>query len=199
MPDDNNWQARLDLLSASPLLSFTAAVPPHSLTKTAAAKLAALVAKNKVEVASRLQGDIVLPLLFNPSAISWQNKPTRGLWPDRIDEAPLPLYRAREAYSSAFNGNDAAGWVPAGGGITPQLFELSAAYNFKWVAGGPGDRVRCRGGVCLVPFTRVTTPEEATLALAQAGGKPVFIVVDQSLPKAPQEDLSPLFMEPSVN
>ncbi|MDD2772903.1 MAG: hypothetical protein PHP45_04320 [Elusimicrobiales bacterium] len=167
---------------------LTVAVSPLAAPRAERQKLLALEAEGKAELALRIMGDPVLPVLFSPSSplVLWRGKGDYPLWNDRMDEAASRLFFALEGYKKLF-GKEPDGWVPAGGGVTPDFAPLLRAYGLKWTAAGrcgqTGGMVQLSSGTVFAPFEMVrdTADFSALLSSAAVSAAPVFGVIDETL------------------
>ena len=156
------------LLLARPELKLTIALTPAMATPAAKASLGRWVASGRVEIAARVDGDPVLPLIAaHPAA-------------PRPDDALELSAEARQAVEFAM-GTGPAGFVPGSGALDSSLIEPLGASGAPWVLAGPyaaaGSTWAAEGKVVFVPgraLPRDATPSAEDLA---GGGA---LVVDES-------------------
>ena len=120
------WSKVDGLLRAHSELKLTIALTPQMATPLAKAALAPWAAQGRVEIAARIHGDPVLPLVADhPSA-------------PRPDDALERASEAREAVERRM-GAPVAGFVPGAGAIDASLVGPLGASGASWVLAGPYD------------------------------------------------------------
>lgn len=167
MPDASfsDWARVEALFRQNGSLRLTVALWPEMVTPEAEKVLAPLIEDGRVEVALRLKGDPILPLIA------------------RHPRAPRPedplerLAAAREQYRLLFS-TWPAGFVPGGGALAPEVFPALKALGFAWAAAGPytasSSPWRAAGATILVP---VEAPAASGAELS---------AVDLTLPEFPR-------------
>lgn len=176
----SRWGELDDLLERDKSVRFTLAVAPEDVPADAAKKLAAWSAAGRLELALRLKGDPILPLIANhPDA-------------PRPQDALNRLALEREPFKERF-GAPASGFVPGGGAVGPQLFETFNAMALSWVAAGDyagsSGTWAAMGQTALIPlkparsFGRDLTPEDLSLPDYP---RPDAFVVDEADGLAPE-------------
>lgn len=157
----NQWSKVDGLLRANSEIKLTIALTPQMATPLARAALEPWAAKGRVEIAARVHGDPVLPLVAaHPAA-------------PRPDDA---LERASESRAAVERrmGAPVAGFVPGDGALDPSLVGPIGASGASWALVGPYDAAAsswaAAGRTVFVP------------ALAANGdlGRPGAFVVDES-------------------
>lgn len=156
----SRWTEVDEALQRDPDVRFTLAVAPEDVPPEAAKKLAAWSASGRLELALRLKGDPILPLITDhPDA-------------PRPQDALNRLALEREPFKERF-GAPAAAFVPGAGAVSPPLFEAFNAMALSWV--GVGDYAgssgtwTAAGPTVLVPlkaartFGRDLGPEDISL------------------------------------
>lgn len=119
----SDWEAPAAALERCKDLSFTLAATPE-LAGAARRALGPQIAAGRVELAMRLSGDPILPLVADRSA---------GLGWMRVTERTL---EERERFRVAA-GTTPAGFVPAAGALAPEALKALAPLGFSWIAAGP--------------------------------------------------------------
>jgi hypothetical protein len=118
------WSKVDALLRAKPDLKLTIAVTPQMATPLAKAALSPWIANGRVDVAARIHGDPILPLVAaHPAA-------------PRPDDA---LERAAEALQAVERrmGARPSGFAPGGGALDPSLSGPLGAAGAVWILTGP--------------------------------------------------------------
>ncbi len=121
--DFSGWERLAVLMEADQDIKLTVALTPPMMTPPMRDATASLIAEGRLEIALRLSGDPILPLI--------QGLPEA---PRRQD----PLKRiaiAREEYRKAF-GRLPEGFVPGAGLAAPGLLRAFKAMRLRWVAVG---------------------------------------------------------------
>lgn len=121
--DFSGWERLAVLMEADQNIKLTVALTPPMMTPPMREATASLIAEGRLEIALRLQGDPILPLI--------QGLPEA---PRRQD----PLKRiaiAREEYRKFF-GRLPEGFVPGAGLAAPGLLRAFKAMRLRWVAVG---------------------------------------------------------------
>lgn len=119
----SDWEAAAAALARCKDLSFTLAATPE-LAGAARRALGPQIAAGRVELAMRLTGDPILPLVADRSA---------GLGWMRVTERAL---EERERFRVEA-GSAPAGFVPAAGALAPEALKALAPVGFSWIAAGP--------------------------------------------------------------
>ncbi|HVA65754.1 MAG TPA: hypothetical protein VNK24_02365 [Elusimicrobiota bacterium] len=175
--DFSNWsQFSTDFVAAgSP--DLTIAVYPSQLTAKARETLAPLIQGGRIEIAARIDGDPILPLIAS-----------NGQAPRPQDALDL-LSLAHEKFQNIL-GSIPAGYVPGGGAVAPGLFPAFKAMSLKWVATGNYPRTAGQwaqfSGMVLVPFSPITADDLPGFSspFAFSGRGPV--VIDEADGLAPE-------------
>jgi hypothetical protein len=126
VPPENftQWSKIDGLLRANSELKLTIALTPQMTTALAKAALGPWTANGRVEIAGRVHGDPVLPLVAaHPAA-------------PRPDDALERAAEARQAVERRM-GVAAAGFVPGAGALDPSLVGPLGAAGSPWVLTGP--------------------------------------------------------------
>ena len=119
----SQWQEMAGLLASWPDLKLTLALTPKMLTPEARAALVPLTKSGRVELAMRIPGDPLLPMLRKyPAAPGLQNLLPR-------------LALAREQFRPIL-GQSVPGFVPGAGAVTGNVSSVFAAMAVPWVAVG---------------------------------------------------------------
>jgi hypothetical protein len=167
----SDWQDLDMLLDRYKDLRFTIALAPEDVPPAAASKLGSWVTAGRVELALRLKGDPVLPLIADhPDAPRPQ---------DALDRLAL----ARESFKTLFTVQP-AGFVPGSGALSPPLLEGLNAMALPWVAAaeytGSTQSWAAMGKTVLVPCKAVQTMgadiSPADLTLPDYPDPDVFVV-----------------------
>ncbi len=162
------WSKIDGLLRENSDLKITVALTPQMTTVLAKAALGPWAAKGRVEIAARIHGDPVLPLVADHPAAP------------RPDDA---LERAAEARRIVERrmGVPAAGFVPGAGALDPSLVGPLGAAGAPWVLVGPYDAAgsswAAEGTAVFVP-ARASPPGSAPAPESLAA--PGALVVDES-------------------
>lgn len=162
------WSKVDALLRARPDLRLTVALTPQMATPLAKAALGPWAAAGRVEIAARVHGDPVLPLVAaHPAA-------------PRPDDALERAAEARRAVEARMK-TGPAGFVPGAGALDPSLIGPLGAADAPWVLAGPydagGSSWAAAGRTVFVPARTVPhgalpAPEDLTA--------PGVLVVDES-------------------
>lgn len=117
--------SRIDaLLRAQPELKLTIALTPQMTTPLAKAALGPWAAAGRLEIASRVHGDPILPLVAAHPASP------------RPDDALERAAQARQIVERRM-GTAASGFVPGNGALEPSLIGPLGAVGAPWVLAGP--------------------------------------------------------------
>jgi hypothetical protein len=162
------WSKVDGALRSHPELRLTIALTPQMATPLAKAALAPWAALGRVEIAARLHGDPVLPLVdSNPAA-------------PRPDDALERVADARAAVEKRL-GTPVSGFAPGSGALDPSLIDPLGASGAGWVVVGPydvsGGSWAAQGRTVFLPAR--TLPRDATPS-ADALAAPGVLVVDES-------------------
>ncbi|MFA6318154.1 MAG: glucodextranase DOMON-like domain-containing protein [Elusimicrobiota bacterium] len=171
----SDWEGLAEALSRHPKLSFTAALTPSMASPGTRSLLQPFVAEGRLEIALRLDGDPILPLIHDhPTAPRPQD--------------PLELLTAGRAAHRLAWGEVPTGFVPASGLLHPGLLPLLRSLDPAWVAsGGAGPKAgpwtehrgmpiaRCRpvrtgGRDLLAADLEGGTTERELVVIDEAGG-----------------------------
>ncbi len=135
------------LLERYPSLRFTLAVAPEDLTPQAAKRLSALRAAGRLELALRLKGNPILPLIANhPEA-------------PRPQDALNRLAAARDSFKNLL-GALPSGFAPGAGAVSPALFSAFNAMDLSWVATARSSPTwSAAGKTILAPFSTDTNKD----------------------------------------
>ncbi len=168
--DFANWSELSTDLAATGSPSLTVAVSPDQLTPAALAVLQPLIQSGEVEIAARIDGDPILPLIADNA------------------QAPRPqdpldlLSLTHEKLQSAL-GAIPAGYVPGGGAVSPDLFPAFKSMSLGWVATGaylpPTGTWAQYSGVVLVPFYPLSPNDLSQFNLPFAFSERGPVVVDE--------------------
>lgn len=162
------WSKVDALLRARPDLKLTVALTPQMATPLAKAALAPWAAAGRVEIAARVHGDPVLPLVASHPAAP------------RPDDALERAAEARQAVEGRMK-TGPAGFVPGAGALDPSLIGPLGAAGAPWILVGPydagGSSWAAAGRTVFVPARTVPhgalpAPEDLTA--------PGVLVVDES-------------------
>lgn len=183
--EDSPWPATLRAAAATSRIKLTVPVPLSRSTKMEKEALFSLIASGRAEAPLRIQGDPILPLLFSPSSkqVQWKGKAKASLWPDKPEESAARLFDSVNKYK-AIHRKVPAGFVPAMGGVTPELITLSKAAGIGWIAAGKdtdSEAVQVSSDVYIIPFSLIKSVEDFDVLAAQAGQKLVFGAIDETL------------------
>lgn len=174
---------------------LTIALAPEKQPAAVQQLLKAEMAKGKLELALRVPGDPPLPLLFSPDSpeVSWPGKSQSGLWGTRLDILASVMFQAQAKHKNVFNAAP-SGFVPVGGGATPQMIEPLSAYEMRWLATGPSLKtpfeVLESSGVLLPPFHVVTSSQSLQELLVSVQAK-----ASASKPDIAEEKAEPAAMD----
>lgn len=138
VPDLTPW---LGLLETQKNLKLTLAVPHlqlGQLNPEVKKKIAAFVSEGRLEMALRLSGDPILPLLENtqnaakslPENASLPKTPFA--WPEDVQ---AQVYQARSLFKQ-YLGVSPSGLVPGGGSISEYVLSTAKKANLSWVLAG---------------------------------------------------------------
>ena len=121
IPEMNSidWEQLKNLIAGHPDASLTIALVPSEIPQQAYPWLAAWVREGRLEVALRIKGDPIMPLIYR-----YRNR-------DAIDQIAL----ARIEYKKIFD-RYPEGFVGGAGALTPELAKHLEAQKFKWSAVG---------------------------------------------------------------
>ncbi|HAM35581.1 MAG TPA: hypothetical protein DEB40_02110 [Elusimicrobia bacterium] len=120
----SEWESLSAAFAAYPQLKLTLALTPAMIRPHAAAILAPLVQAGRLEIAMRIPGDPILPLIEkHPMAPRPQDIPDR-------------IALCREEFKAALN-FPVAGLVPGGGGAAADMIPMLRALGISWIAVGP--------------------------------------------------------------
>lgn len=188
MPHESfeRWSLVDGLLRGRSDLKLTIALAPGQASPVAKAALAPWIEKGRVELAARLSGDPVLPLVAgHPEA-------------PRPQDALERVAEAREALKAVFSAAP-AGFVPGAGALSAELLPGLSASGASWVLAGPyappGEPWASSGKASFVPAERgveaadpgphvfADGPEAPFLGLAAASPRPAggFATVSELL------------------
>lgn len=164
----SEWDAVRAALDRCEDLSFTLAAPA-GLAGAAKRELGPLLSAGRVELALRLPGDPVLPLVAERSAALGA-----GRLAERVrDEAEL----FRAAASTA-----PAGFAPGAGALSPAVNAALAGLGFQWLAAGPYTRSTAPWAANgAVPAASAARPDGELEAGLLSGGAPVVVDEAQGL------------------
>lgn len=178
-PDRPDWSDLDKALAEDKELRLTVAAAPDSVPEAERERLKAYAAEGRLELAARLPGDPVLPLVSDlQGAAAARGGPAPKASFARPQDIAAQLALARESFRAAF-GAPPAGLAPAGGALSPELLPLTRGLGFSWVASGayqvPGSTRGWAGadGLTVVPFALYGSTAPT------ADGSPV--VVDETL------------------
>lgn len=118
-----DWTVLSEFFKNNEAFKLTVGVSPEMLTPEAKSQLDPWIAQGRLELALRVPGDPILPLISrHPGA-------------PRPDDPLNRIAAAREDYR-AKTGTFPAGFVPGGGALEPELLESFGALGLRWVAAG---------------------------------------------------------------
>src|SRR3990167_8311872 len=140
----SDWAGLGKVLDQNPQVNLTLGLAPGMLTPTGESILPAWIGAKRLEVALRLKGDPLLPMIAeHPLAARPQ---------DAVDR----MAAGREQYRLVF-GTTLSGFVPAGGAVGPAVFAALHAMQLSWVAIGnyPDSSLWSGSGLDFVPFKPV--------------------------------------------
>jgi hypothetical protein len=154
------WSQVSQVLASRSDLKLTIALTPAMTTAHAKAALAGLVAARRVEIAARIHGDPILPLVAShPSA-------------PRPDDALERAAQSRQSVERRM-GSGPAGFVPGEGALDASLIGPLGAAGSPWILTGP----YAVAGIPWVAENRVVfVPARASKELSGPGA----LVVDES-------------------
>jgi hypothetical protein len=187
--DFSQWSALADALESAPEFKFTLALTPAMFTEGARDSLALPLRTGRLELAMRIPGDPILPLVaFGASA-------------GGLHDVLARLALAREQFRSILS-TAPAGFVPGGGTPVAALEAALPALGVSWVAVGKGSPSR-EGGFWL-PFTPLKSEgrpptfqefEAAARPEPSLPAGPASIVLDEAAGLAPRGSLAALIKD----
>ncbi|MBI5210731.1 MAG: hypothetical protein HY927_12235 [Elusimicrobia bacterium] len=171
------WGEVAAALARHKKLSFTAALTPAMATPRARQVLAPFIDDKRLEIALRVPGDPILPLIHaHPAA-------------PRPQDAVELLAEAREEHKSLW-GTPPRGFAPGAGAMDPRLFPVLRSMDLAWVAVGSDPAGRGWShykGMLVVPCRAVRTlgrePTARDLEPARGGQQaaaPAVLVLDEA-------------------
>lgn len=169
------WSAVDALMRERSDLKLTVALTPAQATPLAQAALSPWIAAGRIELAARLDGDPVLPLV--------------ALHPDapRPQDALERVAEAREALRTVFS-TAPAGFVPGAGALDPALLPGLAASGVSWVLAGPyvlrGEPWVSQGRAAFVPAERGVDPQDPGAKVYRNGPEAPFLEAAAKAPRA---------------
>ena len=160
----SDWKTLTKAFERNPDLKLTIGLSPETLSPEGEKSLSLLINTKRLEVALRLTGDPILPLIANhPDAPRPQDVLNR-------------IAFGREQYRLAY-GASPKGFVPGVGAIDPQFFKFFKSMGLSWVATGEytGSALAwtASAGIAFVPLRAMTAQ-----GLEESG--PGAYVVDES-------------------
>jgi len=188
--DFSNWSEFSRDFAAAGSPSMTIAVSPSQLTAGARDVLEPLIQSGRVEIAARIDGDPILPLIASNSQAP------------RPQDALDLLSLAHEKFENLL-GSIPVGYVPGGGAVAPELFPAFKAMSLKWVATGnyplPAGQWAQFSGVVLVPFSPITADDLPGFnsPFAFSGRGPV--VIDEADGLAPEGSMLSILRQAAAN
>lgn len=174
-PAFERWSAVDALMRERSDLRLTVALTPAQATPLAQAALSPWIAAGRIELAFRLNGDPVLPLV--------------ALHPDapRPQDALERLVQAREALKTVFS-TAPAGFVPGAGALDAALLPGLAASGVSWVLAGPyalrGEPWVTQGRTAFVPAERGVDPQDPGAKVFLGGPEAPFLDAAAKAPRA---------------
>ncbi|MDE1976555.1 MAG: hypothetical protein KGI84_04760, partial [Elusimicrobia bacterium] len=167
----SSWSEFSTDLAAAGSPSLTVAVSPSQLSSAALAVLQPLVQNGEVEIAARIDGDPILPLVADN---------TQAPRP----QDPLDLLSLTHEKLQSALGVIPAGYVPGGGAVSPDLFPAFKSMSLGWVATGaylpPAGTWAQYSGVALVPFYPLTPNDLSQFNLPFAFSDRGPVVIDEA-------------------
>lgn len=147
-----DWRSFEELTARHPDASLTVALVPSEIPETERAWLADRIRNGRIEVALRLAGDPILPLLHG-----YRKR-------DVIDLVAL----ARVEYKKIF-GRDPSGFVPGSGALSEETARFVEMQKIKWAAAGDAALrspwlVGLQGAMNIIPFHVPESTAPAALA-----------------------------------
>lgn len=170
----SDWDALERLLKDYESLKLTMALSPPMVSSETARRLLPRIAEGRLEVALRIPGDPILPLIAaHPKAPRPQDTLNR-------------LALEREQHKLLF-GSPPAGFSPGAGAVSPALFPAFKAMGLSWVASGNYLAVSSSwaavSGVALAPLRAIAAPERDPLLedlLPPEAQGPILRVIDEA-------------------
>ncbi|MBI5623186.1 MAG: hypothetical protein HY924_05340 [Elusimicrobia bacterium] len=166
----SDWEGVAAALARHRKLAFTAALSPSMASPETRALLQPFVAEGRLEIAFRVDGDPVLPLIHD--------HPETPRPQDSLELLSAGLARHRQAW-----GDVPVGFAPAGGLLHPDLLPLLRSLDLAWVAGGDDHgQDRAHRGMPLLRCRAVTTigRDLSAVDVEGAGGAEEVIVLDEA-------------------
>jgi hypothetical protein len=159
--DFSQWQALADDLGSTPDLKLTLALTPGMLTPQVRDTLALPLRTGRLELAMRIPGDPILPLVAGD--------PQSGGLQDLLDRLAAAREKFRAILSSA-----PAGFVPEAGAATEDLAPAFQAMGLSWVAVGAGPTsAQVQGSSLWLPFAALRSQDQPpTVEQFNAAAKP---------------------------
>jgi hypothetical protein len=159
--DFSQWQSLADALGSSPDLKLTLGLTQNMLTAQVRDVLALPLNTGRLELAMRIPGDPILPLVAGD--------PESGGQQDVLDRLALARERFRTVLSSA-----PAGFVPESGAATEGLDSAFQAIGLSWVAVGAGPTsAQVHGSSLWLPFAALRSQDQPpTVDQLNAAGRP---------------------------
>lgn len=174
-----DWDALLSFLTDNPAFGLTVALTPAAFSDLAPETLAAL--PRGLEIAARLPGDPVLPLIKDLQGATGAPDDALPAF-TRPQDVVTRLTALRSGYPAL--PRPISGFAPAAGGLTPELVPLFAPFKVEWAAVGAAERgapwIDPRG-VAVIPF-KILSADLSGWAGAGAGA--AYVIDDTVEPAA---------------
>lgn len=169
-----DWAVLSEFFKKNEAFRLTVGLTPEMITPAMKSQLDPWVAQGRLELALRIPGDPILPLITRHPAAPRPDDPINRIAAARED------YRAR-------TGTFPAGFVPGAGALAPELLESFGAMGLRWIAAGDYNKGAdapwgMKNGVTSIALS----PQELPYDDRAGSPAPGVFVIDEAGGSAPQ-------------